>query len=69
MAKATEMVRLLEEALTKNVGVNQITADGQTVTFASREAMLNELDYWQRKAAKERGNRHLFKGFDVGSAW
>lgn len=69
MANANDMVRLLEDALLKGVGVNQITVDGQTVTYASRQQMISELDYWRRRAALAAGRRSIFRGTDLGSAW
>ncbi len=69
MASATDMVRLLEEALAKNIGVKQVTVDGQTISFESRESMLAELQFWKKQAATAAGRRSLFRGFDLGSAY
>ncbi len=67
-ATAKEMVEALEKFLATNIGVGQVTVDGQTVRYERAQAM-TELDYWQRKLAKEQGRRTLFRGFDLGTAW
>lgn len=66
--KASEMVRKLEEAAARNVGVTQVTFDGQTVTY-DRKQLMEELAHWTREAAKQAGRRPLFRGVDLGSAW
>ena len=60
MSKATEMISQLETFLAKNVGVESVTVDGQTVRFERDQAM-KELEYWRGMAAKESGKRKLFK--------
>jgi hypothetical protein len=69
MATPQEMVRLLQEALQSNIGVKQITADGQTISFNSRTEMLAELSYWETKAQRATKKRPLFRGIDNSSAW
>lgn len=68
MATAREMVAILEESLADNVGVREVSSDGQTVVFDRAQA-LEELDMWRRKAAVESGRRGLFRGVNLGSAW
>lgn len=46
---AQKMVALLQDALTKNIGVGSVSVDGQTVSFSSREQLLAEYDRWSRK--------------------
>jgi hypothetical protein len=67
--QAKEMVAALEAALKSNVGVKQVTVDGQTITFSDRAAMLAELDYWRREAGKATGKRSMFRSVDIGSAF
>lgn len=62
---AIKMVKLMEDALSKNTGIKQITADGQTVQFDSQAEMLKMLDYYRRQAK----GRSRFQGFNMGSAW
>lgn len=68
MATAREMIAVIEESLLDNIGVREVSSDGQTVVF-SREQALLELEYWKRKAAVESGRRGLFRGVNLGSAW
>ena len=68
MLKPDEMVKLLTEALSRNVGITEIEVDGQVVKY-DRDSLMKELAYWQAKAARESGRRPLFRGIDVGSAW
>jgi hypothetical protein len=63
--KASEQVARIEEALSKNAGVQSVSTDGTTIQF-NRAQLLAELDYWQRKAAKESGKRKPFKGLNMG---
>jgi hypothetical protein len=65
---AQEMVELLQAAVVKNIGVQQVIIDGQTIQF-NREQLIAELAYWQSQAAKKSGARPLFRGFNLGSAW
>lgn len=69
MAKAQEMVDLLEQALRQNVGVKQIVVDGQTIQFNDRSALITELNYWQKKAAQEAGKKSLFRSVDLSGGW
>ena len=62
------MVRLIEDALSTNLGVAEIVVDGQKVRY-DRAQLLTELAYWRRKAQAEAGTRPLTKGFDISSAW
>ena len=66
---AKQMVEALEAALAQAVGVKSVTVDGQTTVFNDRASMLAELDYWQRKVARESGKRKTFRGIDIGSAY
>jgi len=69
MSKAIDFVKALEAALRSNVSVKQVTVDGQTITFADRASMLAELDYWERKAARQSGKRRLTRGIDISSVF
>jgi hypothetical protein len=40
--------------------------DGQSITY-DRQQLLNERDYWVRKAEKQAGKRRRFRSFDLGS--
>lgn len=62
---AKQMVTALQEALSSNVGVKQITVDGQTIQFNDRSAILKELEYWERKVKAESGKRKLFHGINL----
>jgi hypothetical protein len=64
-SKAKEMVHLLEQALSENIGVRSVTVDGQTVTYESQDAMIKTLEYWRREATKAGGRRPLWRGFDL----
>lgn len=68
MTTAQEMVDLLSEALTKNVGVASITFDGHTLTL-NRDQLIRELAYWENKAGKQNGSRPLYKPFDLSGAF
>ncbi len=68
MAKAQEMVKLIETALASNPGVVRITTDGQSVEW-NREQALKELEYWQKQSLKASGTRPLFRGVDISTAW
>lgn len=65
---ASEMVELIETALSQNPLVAQITVDGETVRMDRRQAM-QELAYWRKQVAKEAGTFTRFRGVDLGSAW
>ncbi len=65
---AQSMVDTLRSALAKNVGVEQVSYDGQNIKF-NRAQLMSELEYWERKAAIQKGKRSLFRGFDMNSAW
>lgn len=62
--KASEMVKLLEEAMEQNVGVAEVVIDGLKVRY-DRAQLMVELDYWRRQAAKASGKRPLFRGIDL----
>lgn len=54
---AQQMVDLITAALAANpVGVVSVSVDGQSVSY-SRSAALDELKFWERRAAKEAGTR------------
>lgn len=61
MASAQEMVDLIEAAILKNVGVKQVTSDGQTVQFESMAEKLAALEKYKRLAAAERKPRRIFR--------
>lgn len=65
---ATEMVKLLKQALASNVGVAEVVVDGQKVRYDRQQAM-DELAFWERKAATESGTRSRFRGFNLNSGW
>ena len=67
MTTPREMVALLQEALSSNIGVKTIVVDGQTITFADRAQIIEELKYWESKAAYASGRRKPFRTFDMGS--
>ena len=59
------MVTALETALSSNIGVKQISVDGQTLTFVDRSQMIEELKFWRAEAAKVTGRRRPFRGVDL----
>jgi hypothetical protein len=65
---ATEMVRILTEALAKNVGVAEVDIDGQTVRY-DRASLIKELTFWEKRAGEQSGKRPLFRGVDLSDAW
>lgn len=62
------MIQVLEEFLASNAGIKQVNVDGTLVTFDRAQA-INELNYWQREAAKKSGKRKTFRGVNLGTAW
>ena len=54
-----QMVLLLREALAKNVGVVSVNIDGRQVSF-NRQQAISELNFWERRLARENGTRPLF---------
>lgn len=66
---AKRMVALLEDALTKNIGVTTINNGGEQISFANRDQMVSEYIRWKKIVAIESGRRPLFRGIDIGSAW
>jgi hypothetical protein len=60
MATTTsDMVVKLREAAASNIGVVSINIDGRIIVF-NRQQLLSELDYWERKSAKENNTRSIF---------
>jgi hypothetical protein len=56
-ASARQMVNLILTALqTQPAGVVMVTVDGQTVQY-NRTQALEELRFWEQRAAKETGTR------------
>ena len=58
MTMAETMKTKLETALASNVGVVQITIDGQTIRFDRKQA-LQEYRFWCRIYNREQGNKPL----------
>jgi hypothetical protein len=62
---AAEMVSLLKQALRDSpAGVSMITIDGQQVQY-SRSQALQELKYWEQKAALASGTRRRIASIDL----
>lgn len=61
------MVKQIEEALSKNLGVAEVTVDGQKIRY-DRQQLLKELAMWRSKAAAEAG-KTMFKGFNISNGW
>jgi hypothetical protein len=59
MKSAAEMCCVLREALETGVGVVSVTIDGRTTQFDRKQA-LQELDFWEKRAARESGRRPMF---------
>jgi uncharacterized protein YdaL len=56
-ATAKQMVEMLKLALQTNpAGVLSISVDGQVATY-SRSQAIEELEFWERRAAREGGRR------------
>lgn len=67
---AQTMVRALTTALAENpVGVTSITIDGQTATYGTRDAMLKELQFWERRVAREAGRRPRVARIDLSGGF
>jgi hypothetical protein len=58
-ASSADMVELLKTALKENPGaLVSVTVDGQTTTWDRKDA-IDELRFWERRAAREQGRRPL----------
>lgn len=64
MTNAETMVETLEKFLRSGAGTKEVTVDGQKVVF-DREGAIKELMIWKKMAAKESGNRKLFRTIDL----
>ncbi len=53
-AFAQTMVTKLETLLAANVGVQSVTVDGRSVSYAD---LTKQYDYWKRKLARSNGSR------------
>jgi hypothetical protein len=65
---ASEMVEIIEEKLRHNAGISSVNVDGQAISF-DREQLLEELDYWKRKAAQAKTPRQIFRGINIGKSF
>lgn len=64
---AKQMIQQIEAALAQNVGVAEISVDGQKVRF-DRAQLLAELDYWMSRQQREGKKRPLFRSVNL-SGW
>jgi hypothetical protein len=56
---SADMVEILKSALKENPGAMlTVTVDGQTTTW-SRQQAISELQFWERRAAREQGRRPI----------
>ncbi|MDE2100064.1 MAG: hypothetical protein KGL39_22610 [Patescibacteria group bacterium] len=61
---AAAQVARLETLLSQCVGVQSITVDGQTVTYAD---LLAQYQFWKRRAAVENGTRPFVSQINLGN--
>lgn len=63
---AEEMVRKLEAVLAANPGVETIEFDGERTHFGELEKQLN---FWERKVARQAGRRPIAGTMRLDRAW
>ena len=65
MKSAAEMVNVLRVGLETGAGVVLVTIDGRTTQFDRTQA-LQELAFWEKRAAREAGTRPAFTRVRLG---
>lgn len=61
-----QMVQILMTALqTQPAGVVSVTVDGQVVTY-NRQQAIQELSFWEKRAAQESGRRPRIASINLG---
>lgn len=58
------MVDALEAALVDNAGVAEVVVDGVRVKYDRKQA-LEELNFWRRQLARERGTRPIASSINL----
>jgi len=64
MPTANEIVDDLRATILASPGVSEISVDGISI---KREHLLRELNYWERRAARENGNLPNSASIDLSS--
>jgi len=62
------MISALETFLASNMGVDQVTVDGQSIKYNRSQAM-TELTYWRQQAAKEGNAKPLVRPISLNNTW
>jgi len=65
---SAEMVDALKKALASGAAVVSVSIDGSSTTFG-REQALKELQFWERRAAREAGTLRTATSFDLSNCW